>query len=405
MGMRPLSWIVGHRRGIGIYLAVWVVLAVLAAVEVFVAQQVWDKGITWGVAFSRSGKEALAYAICTLGVLWLCGRLRPMTGNRLRWFCLHMLGALAFSLLHVSFVSWLETGERSVQTGQILTFEYLFKKLIVTYTVSNLFKYWIIVLGHLGWHYYKAYRERERQASALATELVRARFQALRMQINPHFLFNTLNTISAFIHQNPGAADRMIVCLSKLLRRTLDRGDLPEVPLQEELEFLECYLEIEQMRFADRLTVSLEIDPKTHELFVPQLVLQPLVENALRHGLMPREEAGRVVISARIVDGRSLELKVRDDGIGLSVTPDGNHREGIGLRNVRSRLAQLYGNAHEFAIANAPRGGVEARIRIPCHTAPCSPVSPADGPSAIEARDGALPVSTPALPVRTPAPP
>ncbi|HNQ89179.1 MAG TPA: histidine kinase [Verrucomicrobiota bacterium] len=396
--MRPLSWLVEHRRGIGIYLAIWVVLAVLAAVEVYVAQQVWDKAIPWSVAFGRASKEALAYAICTLGVLWLCGRLRSHTGHRIRWVSLHMLGALAFSLLHVTVVSGLETGERSVQTGQILTFDYLFKKLIVTYTVSNLFKYWIIVLGHLGWHYYKAYRERERQASALATELVRARFQALRMQINPHFLFNTLNTISAFVHQKPDAADRMIVCLSKLLRRTLDRGDMPEVPLHEEIECLQCYLEIEQMRFADRLTVSFEIDPKARDLFVPQLVLQPLVENALRHGLMPREEAGRVVISARILEGQRLELTVRDNGIGLTVASDGRHREGIGLKNVRSRLAQLYGPAQEFVIANTPQGGVEARVRIPCCATPRAPAPSEADPQTGTPADAAPPLPAPASP-------
>jgi two-component system, LytTR family, sensor kinase len=238
------SWIVKHRRGISLYVGAWVVLGVLSAVEVFIAQQLWDKPITWTLAFRRSFKEVLAYAICTLAILWLCGRVRHEAGRRARWFLVHMLGALVFSVTHVAFISWLEAGERSVQTGEILTFNYLFGKLLISYTLSNIFKYWIVVLGYLGWHYYKAYRERERQAAALATELVQARLQALRMQLNPHFLFNTLNTISALIHENPDAADRMIVRLSGLLRRTLDRGDVQEAPLREELEFLRSYLEI-----------------------------------------------------------------------------------------------------------------------------------------------------------------
>jgi len=202
------SWIVKHRRGIGLYVAVWGVLGVLMAAEVFITQQVWAKPITWALAFRRSFKEMLAYAVCTLAVLWFCGRVRHETGHRVHWFAAHMLGALAFSVTHVACVSWLEAGERSVQTGAILTFNYLFRNLLVSYTLSDIFKYWILVLGYLGWHYYKAYRERERQAAALATELAQARLQALRMQINPHFLFNTLNTISALIHENPAAAWR-----------------------------------------------------------------------------------------------------------------------------------------------------------------------------------------------------
>jgi len=366
------SWTIKHRRGISLYVGVWVVLGVLTAVEVFIAQQLWDKPITWTLAFRRSFKEVLAYAICTLAILWLCGRVRHEAGRRARWFLVHMLGALVFSVTHVAFISWLEAGERSVQTGEILTFNYLFGKLLISYTLSNIFKYWIVVLGYLGWHYYKAYRGRERQAAALATELVQARLQALRMQLNPHFLFNTLNTISALIHENPDAADRMIVRLSELLRRTLDRGDVQEVPLREELEFLRSYLEIEQMRFPDRLTVTFDIEPKTQDLLVPHLILQPLVENALRHGILPREEAGRVEISARVVAGQHLELKVRDDGNGLPTGNGSPGREGIGLQNVRSRLAQLYGAAQQFEIGNASAGGVEARIRIPCCTIPQS---------------------------------
>jgi len=367
------SWCSRKRwQCIGLYLGVWAVLGVLAAVEVFVAQQLFDKPVSWGLAFRRSFKEVLAYALCTLGVLWLCGQLRLEPGRRARWFVLHMVGAVVFSVGHVALVSWLEAGERSVQTGDILTFSYLFGKLSVAYTFSNIFKYWIVVLGHLGWRYYRAYREREQQASALATELVQARLQALRMQINPHFLFNTLNTIAALVHEKPEAADRMIVRLSGLLRRTLDRGEVQEVPLREEIEFLKGYLEIEQMRFPDRLTVAFDVEPKTQELLVPHLILQPLVENALRHGILPREEPGRIEISAQVVAGNELELKVRDNGSGLATHNEEAAPEGIGLKNVRSRLAHLYGGAQRLTIQNAPGGGVEATVRIPCCTIPRS---------------------------------
>lgn len=389
------SWCSRKRwQCVGLYVAIWVVLGLLGAVEVYIAQQVFDKPITWEVAFRRTFKEIFAYALCTAGVLWLCGRLRHEPGRRTRWFLVHMLAAVVFSLAHVAFVSWLEAGERSVQTGEILTFSYLFEKLSVSYTLSNILRYWIVVLGHLGWRYYQAYREREQQASALATELVQARLQALRMQINPHFLFNTLNTISALIHEKPDAADRMIVRLSDLLRRTLDSGETQEVPLREEIEFLKGYLEIEQMRFPDRLTVAFNIEPKTLELLVPHLILQPLVENALRHGILPREQSGRVEISARVVGGNELELKVRDNGNGLAPDNNAESPEGIGLKNVRSRLAHLYGGAQRLTIQNAPGGGVEAIVRIPCCTIPRSQAPHVVVMSAAEASAAGLPLPT-----------
>jgi two-component sensor histidine kinase len=373
----------------------------LTAVEVYIAQEIWDKPITWGLAFRRSFKEVLVYSICTAGILWFCGRLRPQAGHRVRWFMVHMVGALAFSLSHVAFVSWLEAGERSVQTGEILTFNYLFEKLLVSYTLSDIFKYWIVVLGYLGWHYYQAFRERERQAAALSIELAQARLQALRMQINPHFLFNTLNAISALIHENPDAADRMIVLLSQLLRRTLERSDMQEVPLREELEFLRGYLQIEQMRFPDRLTVMFDVDPNAQDLLVPHLILQPLVENALRHGILPREEAGRIEISARLAGANRLELTVRDNGIGLPATRGTAKGGGIGLPNIRSRLAQLYGDAQHFEIANAAAGGATAFIRIPCRPADHSPPLRGGAPPIHEAGQATL--SHPA-PAATPAP-
>lgn len=209
-----------------LYVGAWTLFGVFSAVRVYYAQLLWDKPVAWELALKRSFKEVFSYAVCVIGVLWLCGRVKAcFTTCRARWIVLHLLGASLFSLAHLTAVSWLESGELSVQTGEILTFGYLFGRLSVHYAASNFVEYWIIVFAHLGWQYYQGYRERERQAAALATELAQARLHALRMQINPHFLFNTLNTISSLVHQNPDAADRMIVRLSQLLRTTLDRCD------------------------------------------------------------------------------------------------------------------------------------------------------------------------------------
>jgi sensor histidine kinase YesM len=306
-----------------------------------------------------------------LGILWFSSRLRLEPGRFWRWFLPHFGLCAAFSVSNVAIVSWLWAGQISVQTGEPLQFGSLFQKLAFTYTLHNILLYWVLVMGHLGWQYYLRYRERERDAAALATELVQARLQALRMQLNPHFLFNSLNTILSLIHEKPEAADRMLVRLSQLLRRTLDHSETHEVPLREELQFLKIYLEIEQMRFSDRLTVTYHVPPETEDLFVPQLILQPLVENALRHGILPREQAGRLELEARTENGM-LKLTVRDDGIGLPAGADFPLADGVGLKNVRSRLGHLYGSEQRFELREAPGGGVEAVVSIPCCTVPGS---------------------------------
>lgn len=374
----------------GAYVGFWTVLFLLATVETYIMQQKWDKPIPWALSFRRSAEEVYTYGVLVLGVLWLARRIQFETGRFWRWFLPHVTGWIVFSISFVAIVSWLWAGQKSVQTGQVLGFFEVVQKLAVTCTLSNLFKYWMIVLGYLGWQYYKRYRERERQTAALATELVQARLQALRMQLNPHFLFNTLNTVLALVHEKPDAAERMLVRLSRLLRRTLDQSESAEVSLRQEIEFLKLYLEIEEMRFPDRLTVKYDIPKAAEDLLVPQLILQPLVENALRHGILPREEAGQIEISARVRKS-VLELAVRDDGIGLPESADAPFREGIGLSNVRSRLAHLYGGAQQFTLRNSDTGGVEALMSIPCCTIPRSKaprvlvVSEAASPDDLEA--------------------
>ena len=384
-------------RWILLFVGVWTTLALLEAATVYVELKHMEKAASWALALRRSFKETYSFALLSAGVLWFCGRFPLESVRRARWIATHTGVAVAVALAHVVMVSWLEAGEMSVQhPDTVLTFSYLFHQLAITYVCWDGFKYWILVLGHLGWQFYRRYRERERQAAALAAELVQARLQALRMQINPHFLFNTLHTISSLIHSQPETADRMIARLSELLRATLDAGETQEVPLREEIDFLKRYLEIEQMRFADRLTVAFDIEAKANELLVPHLILQPLVENALRHGIERREEAGRLEISAAICNGDTLELKVRNNGNDL---PDENGeplREGIGLKNVRSRLTHLYGAAQSFELRKSPGGGVDACLRIPCCSMPRSQAPRVVVMSATEAglTDVSLPAAT-----------
>ncbi|HET6229520.1 MAG TPA: histidine kinase [Longimicrobiaceae bacterium] len=210
--------------------------------------------------------------------------------------------------------------------------------------------------------YYSRYRERELAASELRRQLVEAQLQALRMQLNPHFLFNAMNSIAMLVRgqRNPEAV-RMLAGLSDLLRSVLEEKPPLEVPLRDELHFLERYLAIEQVRCADRLNVRMEVAPDLLDARVPNLILQPLVENAIKHGVARRSAATLVAIGAERRNG-SMVLTVRDDGPGL----EGEAPEGVGMRNTRARLAQMYaGEHHSLDLANAHGGGALATIELP----------------------------------------
>ncbi|MEJ7813502.1 MAG: histidine kinase, partial [Gemmatimonadaceae bacterium] len=221
------------------------------------------------------------------------------------------------------------------------------------------------------WHeriattYYRESWSREQ----LEVRLARAQLESLKLQLHPHFLFNTLNTITALITADPNAAERMVTGLSELLRLTLRNAGEQEVPLAHELELLEHYVDIQQIRFQDRLTVSFAVDPEARRALVPNFILQPLVENAIRHGIAPRATAGRVDITARSHSG-VLQLEVTDDGVGLRVdgrTGDGRRARGggIGLANTQARLQHLYGVEHQFQARAGASGGFAVRIDIP----------------------------------------
>jgi two-component system, LytTR family, sensor kinase len=213
--------------------------------------------------------------------------------------------------------------------------------------------------------YYFRFREREFRASQLEAQLAQAQLQTLKMQLQPHFLFNTLNAIAGLVRdsRNKAAVD-MLAGLSDLLRYTLENAGKQEVPLKEELEFLELYLDIQQMRFSDRLTVDMQVMPETLDAVVPNLILQPLVENAIRHGISRRAAAGTVGVSAHRDEGL-LRLTVFDDGPGLSRDDGAPPVEGVGLSNTRARLAQLYGDRQRFTLTEREGGGVEVKLVIP----------------------------------------
>jgi len=225
--------------------------------------------------------------------------------------------------------------------------------------------YWAVVGAHAGIRWHGRWQEEAVTAAQLREDVAQANLQALRAQLNPHFLFNAMNAVVTLIGRDPAMARDMLVRVSDLLRATLTAGDAQETSLTKELEITTRYLEIEQVRFADRLTVEWAVEPGLEACLVPAFALQPLVENALRHGLADRRAPGTVRISARARDGM-LELTVRDDGPDGPATAHGG--AGIALKNLRARLARLHGSAATLELRPRVEGGMDAVVRVPRRT-------------------------------------
>lgn len=217
---------------------------------------------------------------------------------------------------------------------------------------------------YVGLKYYRQWQQQTRQALAATAMAHQAQLKMLRYQLNPHFLFNTLNAISTLVHRDAHAADEMITQLSDLLRLSLDSIGVQEVRLGQEVEFLSRYLDIQRTRFQDRLKVDVNVPEHLLQVFVPNQVLQPIAENAIKHGLATRPECGRIEVSARR-SGHWLDLAVRDDGPGFRLGPEGLPMRGIGLRNTRERLRELYGPGAVLTLSNHPDGGAVVRLRLP----------------------------------------
>lgn len=223
--------------------------------------------------------------------------------------------------------------------------------------------YWPIAGGIIAMRYYREYLEGQLHVERLERLAADARLQALRLQLDPHFLFNALNTISAQTESQPRLARRMIGHLGDLLRSSLDNRDRHRIPLTEELAQLEHYLSIQRIRFGDRLTFATNIADDVQGAAVPALILQPIVENSIRHGIAPRAAPGRVDIIARR-EGAELVLVVNDDGVGIDAMATGESN-GMGLAISRQRIAALYGSSGRFAVESRPSGGTQVEIRLP----------------------------------------
>jgi signal transduction histidine kinase len=290
----------------------------------------------------------------------------------LRAIAVHAFAACCYSVIHCAgmigmrMLLWESAGKLpTVAWTSFIQRQYLLNLdwTLMTYTT-------IVALSY-ALHYSRESQARAVKQAQLETRLVEARLRTLQAELHPHFLFNTLHAISSLVHTNPDAADRMISRLSDLLRLTFDRSGSAGVSLQEELEFLQKYLEIEQTRFQDRLSVKFDIDPDTLDAEVPRLLLQPLVENAIKHGVSPKPGNGLVQIASGR-NGEKLWIEVSDNGVGLSAGARARLRSGVGLSNTRDRLECLYGAAHRIDFSEDSKG-LAVRLEIPFHHAPAPP--------------------------------
>jgi signal transduction histidine kinase len=311
-------------------------------------------------------------ASLTAPIFRIAAKVRLDFERWLRAVATHALTAVAFSVFHtvvmlaVRLALWRDL--REMPSAEILNFA---QSMYLRNLDWTLVTYAAVVGLSYALDYYRESQARALKAAHLETSLVEARLKTLEAELHPHFLFNTLHAISALLHSDPEAADRMISRLSDLLRLTFDRSGAAGVPLKEELEFLQKYLEIEQIRFRDRLSVRFDIDPETLDVEVPRLILQPLVENAIKHGIGPKTGQGLVQVSARRKED-NIWIEVRDNGVGLNKHARARLTSGVGLSNTRARLECLYGQRHRLDFAEGS-GGLAVQMLIPLQRATGGP--------------------------------
>ena len=343
---------------------VWMMVALFLTSQTSLQRQLSENPIPLWRIFSWQFVSCMVWFLLTPLVLKL-GRDFPL--DKGKWpisVPVHIAAGIVLALFELAVDAFVlpkigYSGRLAGMTYTQIYYRFVIFNLHLSFTI-----YWIVLIISQAMQYYKKYRARELQASQLEARLAQARLQVLKMQLHPHFLFNTLNAISELIYRDPESAEKMITDLSELLRLSFNNLETQEVPLRQELDFLQKYLEIEQMRFNDRLTVHMDIDDTAYDAAVPNMILQPLVENAIKHGLGPRSEGGRIDIAAVRSNG-SLQLSVSDDGLGVASADIADLDLGVGLSNTQLRLKHLYGDKHKFEMLQKDPTGLKINMTIP----------------------------------------
>jgi two-component system LytT family sensor kinase len=345
--------------------AIWrtalVVLVVFTVLGLLFSSQVWvDYGysghrLSWTSALTLALGQWYLWALLTPAIVWLA-RTFPIERRRLgRSFAVHVSAGLVCAVSVLVAQAALARVVTGIERGPFTLLQ----------AHVNVLTYWAVVGVTHAVQYYVAAHDRALRAAQLESQVTAAQLHALRLQLQPHFLFNTLNAIGALMRENVESADLMLTRLSDLLRATLATSDVAELPLHRELALLAPYLDIQRARIGSRLTLTLEIEPQATDVLVPTLMLQPLVENAIKHGIADRSGPGTIAIAAKLV-GAVLEITVCDDGPGPATKWTAG---GHGLDNVRRRLAALHGDAASFSLDRLESGGAIARVRLPSRRA------------------------------------
>jgi LytS/YehU family sensor histidine kinase len=317
--------------------------------------------VTWTLAVERSLIAWTGWLILA-PLIFRAGQSNPLgTDSRFRWIRKHLFLAVGFAAAH-SVLQTLIREMLAIPAGENVAEAFI--NIFFSNVAGDILRYSLISLSYQAYAYHWQVRQRDREAARLELDLSEAKLATLEGRLRPHFLFNTLNAIAALIREDPSAAERMVGQLSDLLRASLKADPTREVTLADELQLVEQYLAIEQARFQDRLSSSLDASTAARVASVPHLILQPLVENAVRHGIAPRERGGAIRVSAD-QEGDRLVIIVEDDGVGMGNAPPGLAGSGLGLGGVRSRLTHLYGTAQRVDISAVEPSGTRIRLEIP----------------------------------------
>ena len=351
----------------GLIWGAWTIVTLFFTSQVYVMSSASNQPRRYGYGRELLGQASACYlwALATPLVLWLARRYCIQRQNWLRRVAFHFFFSLILSsvLLALHHLALMVIFERTEFISFFLTFRFVYINL-----EKWLLVYWTILLMSHAFSYYNSYRKGELKASELRTQLVQSQLEALKMQVHPHFLFNTLHSISALLSKDTEAARKMITRLGDFLRLTLENSGSMEVTLQQEIEFLNGYLEIERIRFQDRLTTDIRVDPEVLDVRVPNLILQPIVENAMRHAI-GNSTSGRVEVTAAPRNG-VVRIEIKDNGPGIDAERllESRRGKGVGLANTQARLAGLYGAAARFEMLNNPTGGLVVALEIPRQT-------------------------------------
>jgi two-component sensor histidine kinase len=342
-----------------IFLSAWVLLGSMFAVQDWMSMRLWSYHVDLKPLVEAWDMQYFIWGVlCWLGWVWM-GRYiqRTKLGRLLLWLVpISVVCCLVEELIWVACFPHLPLNRPEMSYWHRFWFQ------LDAELVDNLVIFWCTFALFRGIGYYQQLREKDEAAAELRTQLAHAQVRALKMQLNPHFLFNTMNSISSLIRIDPAAADLMLEQLSSLLRMTLQRGEVQLIPLSDEMQFTEMYLAMQDLRFAGRVRQEITVEPELHDALVPAMLLQPLVENAYCHGLSRIQRDGILVITARKVDS-TLWLRVSNSGVGL-VSHDGE-RQGLGISNVQHRLRLHYGDNQTFVIEEATGGMVQVTMTLP----------------------------------------